>query len=106
MKIQRRISTLPGRSMHALLLTVGYPLRRAGVDGKGFFRGGIWRAVGDLDLFFYDVRKCYLEQIKQAHPDRGGSVREAASITAAFGTIKERIKRRQGLCVYRQEAPL
>ncbi len=75
-----------------LFLRLGIDLRRKNLAKR---RHGFWRRFeGELDYLLVDARAAFVEKIKVAHPDRGGSSEEAASLTLAWDVIRRRFARR------------
>ena len=75
-----------------LFLRLGIDLRRKNMAKR---RHGFWRRFeGELDYLLVDARAAFLEKIKRAHPDCGGSTEEAASLSVAWRLIRRRFARR------------
>jgi hypothetical protein len=75
-----------------LFLRLGIDLRRKNVSKR---RDGFWRRFEDeLDYLLADARAAFLREIKLAHPDCGGSLEEATSLSLAWNVIKRRFERR------------
>jgi len=75
-----------------LFLRLGIDLRRKNVSKR---RDGFWRRFErELDYLLVDARAGFLEKIKLAHPDRGGSSEAATSLSLAWTLIRRRFAKR------------
>lgn len=72
-----------------LLIALGLPRKQVYATYDRSRRGPFWtREAGNLDLWLERAHTAYRCRMVNLHPDRGGSVRDAATLNQVWGRVK------------------
>jgi len=96
MSLARTRFALRGRRITQLLMALGLPRDELYALKIEPPRKHFWARYDEYELHDLLVRahEAYRQRIKLAHPDRGGSVGEAAALNNCWKRVREMFKRR------------